>query len=605
MQSLYNFQRGGDIDEIRIYDRMLSEDSIALLAAGKPLTDLKPFTRNLDNTVTKNEWYFRYGWNRPGDIPPYLTANSTTVRKVEIHDVYDVKQWFWKGTDGIRETTWPAVYNRSSLPGRTDYFIYPDWNCYSISGKSVSFTLPDEQWNHIEIAGAAYGSISYQQFDKRTLKDTEIRIFRRPAGQEHTFHRTDKPLNGGKILFENTVMETPIGELAVYNVSNGREPEGITKLSYTVTGKAEPDNPCLKTLLEYIHGRFTDDERSVMVALPRGARQTPKKIQAVNPMPVVNILIPFEFRRLNPAEDYTRFSYTWENMNGGLDGIAIDIPAMAVKPTHGEYFPLNIQVKDPLWPDRNLLDFTFSVKPDEARTLWLDTRDRILPNGYSMYISIAGAGADFGVAALEGTRIRLIFKDRSEASKEHEADRFVQLKDNYGHLVEEHANIKKLAMYDRFNRDMTDLLRINPDHNPGKFYWSDHNSEQGWPPFEQPKAPSGTPLWAFRQIENLKLLKHFVLWWIDERQIENGELGGGLSDDGDFSNIWPGAALMGIAPEKLTDSTLRLMEAYYDQGLFTNGLATIMADELHSYEEGVSVIPQTMLLDYGDLQGFR
>ncbi|GAI46637.1 unnamed protein product, partial [marine sediment metagenome] len=69
-----------------------------------------------------------------------------------------------------------------------------------------------------------------------------------------------------------------------------------------------------------------------------------------------------------------------------------------------------------------------------------------------------------------------------------------------------------------------------------------------------------------------------VLWWINERQIENGELGGGLSDDGDFSNIWPGAALMGIMPEKLTDSTLRLMDAYYDQGLFTNGLSTITAE---------------------------
>jgi len=30
-----------------------------------------------------------------------------------------------------------------------------------------------------------------------------------------------------------------------------------------------------------------------------------------------------------------------------LDGIAIDLPRCRVKPTHGEYFPLNIQVKEP------------------------------------------------------------------------------------------------------------------------------------------------------------------------------------------------------------------------------------------------------------------
>ena len=600
VQSLYNFQRGGDIDEIRIYDRMLDADQITLLAQGKSVTPLKPFVRDLDDSITRAEWWLRYGWNRPEDVPPYLSGSTTTVRKVEIHDVYDIKQWFWKGNDGIRETTWPAVYNRSRIIGRTDYFVYPDWNCYSISGKTVTFTMPDEPWNHIEIAGAAFGSVSHMNFDLRNHEEIETQIFDRPEGQERTFHRLDESITGGKITFENIEQETPIGEFYAYNVTTGREPKGTACLSYTLTGKAELDNPCLEELVKYIDGRFMPDERSIMVAMPRGAHRTPKKSRIENALPLVHILIPFEFRQTQNWHIYTRFSYTWENLNGGLDGIAIDLPPMDVKPTHGEYFPMNIQVKDPIWPDRNMLDFTFSVKPDEAKTLWLDTRDRLLPNGCSLYMTIAGAGSDFGADVLEGAKVRLVFKDVEEARKEHEPDRFTQLKDNYAHLVEEHTNIKTLSLYDRFNRDMTDLLRVNPDHIPGRYYWCNHNPEQGWPAFEQPEAPDGVPLWAFRQIEDLKLLKQFVLWWIDNRRIENGELGGGLSDDGDFSNIWPGAALMGIEPEKLTDSTLRLMEAYYDQGLFTNGLSTIMADELHSYEEGLSVIPQCMLLDYGD-----
>ena len=56
--------------------------------------------------------------------------------QVEILDAYDLKRWWWKGTDGIRETTWPGVYNRSRLPGRNDYFQLPDWDCYSLSGRS-------------------------------------------------------------------------------------------------------------------------------------------------------------------------------------------------------------------------------------------------------------------------------------------------------------------------------------------------------------------------------------------------------------------------------------------------------------------------------------
>ena len=600
VQSLYNYERGGDIDELKIYDSMLGPDEVASLASGNSVKPAAVPFRNLSDSETQKEWYLRYGWEKEADAPPYLSAPSTAVKKVEIQDVYDVKQWMWKATDGIRETTWPYVFNRSRLAGRKDYFILPDWNCYSISGKSVTFFMPEEPFNHIEIAGGAYGGAVYSNFNKVKDSENTTFLFSRPSGKERTVNRLENTLTGGKVTFTNDFQEMPIGEFYAYNVTYGKEPEGMAKLSYTLTGLAEADNPCLKYLVNFIDGRFMPDERALMTALPQGAPKTPKAKDSRSYMPLVHVVVPFEFRTVNPAIDYSRFSYTWENMNCGLDGIAIDIPPLSVKPTHNGLFPMNIQVKDPIWPDRNLLDFSFSVKPGEARALWLDTRDRVLPNGYSLYLTITGAGQDFGADDLEGAKVRLVFKNRSEAAKEQEIDRFNQVKDNYGNMVEEYPNLKKLRMYDRYSRDMTDLFSVNPDHFQGRMYWGNSNTEQPLPAFVQPKAPRSVPLWAFRQIEDLKLLKKFCLWWIDNRQIANGELGGGLSDDGDFSNIWPGAALMGIEPEKLKSSTDRMMQAFYDQGMFTNGLATITADELHSYEEGISVIPQTMLLGYGD-----
>jgi hypothetical protein len=240
------------------------------------------------------------------------------------------------------------------------------------------------------------------------------------------------------------------------------------------------------------------------------------------------------------------------------------------------------------------------VKPGEAKTLWLDLRDRVLPNGRSLYLTIAGAGPDFGTASLEGAQLRLVFKPREDARPEHELDRFTQVRDNYAHLVEEYPNSRRLNLFTRFEADAADLLRVNPDHYPGRNYWWDNNKEQVKPPFTQPSPPAGVPLWAFRQVEDLRYLKRFVCWWIDERQIANGEFGGGLSDDGDLTNWWPGAALMGCEPEKITDSVLREMEAFYANGMFTNGLSTIQTDELHTYEEGIQVLPQAMLLDYAN-----
>jgi len=57
---------------------------------------------------------------------------------------------------------------------------------------------------------------------------------------------------------------------------------------------------------------------------------------------------------------------------------------------------------------------------------------------------------------------------------------------------------------------------------------------------------------------------------------------------------------MGCEPEKIKNSLLSELDAFYAQRMFTNGLSTIQADELHSYEEGISVLGQALLLDYGD-----
>ena len=555
---------------------------------------------NLDDPATRREWYLRYGWNRPGDTPPVLDAVSTLARKVEVHDAYDLKQWWWKGTDGIRETTWPGVYNRSRLPGRTDYFVLPDWNCYSKSGKTVTFYMPDEQWNYLELAGAAYGNVDHLWFDKEDGDQQEERLFVRPEGQERTFHHFGNTFTGGKVRLTNVVQETPLGEFYAYNVQPGATPADRTALTYYLRGNRALDNPVLDELSSFIEGRFMPAERSVMLALPGGMGGYEADEPLEGSLPIVHVLVPFEFRKGNLRREYTRSTYTWENINAGLDGIELTIPALNLEPTHDGLIPLNVTVRDPLWPHRRMFDFTFSVRPGEQRVLFMDTRDRILPDDRSLYLTIASANGDFGPGALEGAKLRLIFKDHEDAKKEHELDRFTQVKDNVANFVEEYPNIKKLRTYDRYSRDIRDLLRVNPDHDPGRYYWTFRNQEQGWPDFTQPEPPAGVPVWAFRQIEAMKLVDHWINWWIDNRQIENGEFGGGLSDDSDFTNYFVGPALMGITPDKITDSIAREIEAIFDNGMFTDGLNTIVTDELHVYEEGINVLPQNMMLQYGD-----
>jgi len=315
-------------------------------------------------------------------------------------------------------------------------------------------------------------------------------------------------------------------------------------------------------------------------------------------LPIVHILVPADFRAL-PTGTSRGMAYDWQNLHAGLDGIAIDLPALKVKPTHGEYVPMNIQIKDPIWPMRDMLDFSFSVKPGEPCTLFLDTRDRILPDGKSLYLTIASASPDFGPRALEGAHLRLIFKPWNDALLEHTIDRLTQVRDNYANLVEESVSSRKLNIFNRFDADISDLLRVDPENDLGRKYWHEMNPDQPGPAFTPPLAPAGVPQWAFLQVEDLGQLKRLINWYVDNRQISNGEFGGGLSDDSDFLNWWPGLAFMGSTPDKLKASLLKTLDEMYAQKMFTNGLATAQYDELHSYEDGLNVLGQAMMLDFG------
>ena len=634
VESSYNYDRGGDLDELRIYDRMLSDENIAGLATHVIPQDIPQLPAEAAARSSREDWLHRFGWNLPNQHPEPLPDTFTAVRKVQINDAYDLKRWWWKGTDGIPETTWPGVYNRSRLVGRFDYFQLPDWDCYALSGKSVTFYLPDEPWNHLELEGGAWGKLALltpgegkagavadpDQHDPSPMLVKPL--FDRPEGQERSTFDLKEPVRGEKVRFTNAVQEWPIQEFTAYYVHSGKEPAGVATLRYTFGGRSGKDNPSVQPIMEYIHNRFPEGERATLIAAPAtsliggtGANSASRPAAArrgsgssaepqdsrstqAGDLPIVHLVVPADYRGVQADEGHGS-TYGWENLHAGLDGIAIDLPSLNLKPTHGQYIPMNIQVLDPVWPMRRMFDFSFSVKPGQPHTLWLDTRDRMLPNGKSIYLTIASASPEFGARSLEGMNIRLIFKPWDDAKPEHVADRLTQVRDNYANMVEESVSSRKLNLFNRFDADATELLRVDPDNLLGRRYWSEMNHEQPKPPYTPPAIPAGVPAWAYLQTRDLSELRSLINWYVDHRQISDGEFGGGLSDDSDFLNWWPGLAFMGADPDKLRVSLNRTLEAIYANGMFTNGLATAQYDELHSYEDGLNVLGQAMMLNFG------
>ena len=596
VHSRYSFTRGSDFDDLRIYDHALSRDEVrAMLQA--------PSTGRAVPTppAWQDAWNRRFGFDRGS--APYLADALTRIRRVEFTDQRDIAQRHWKGNDGIRETTWPGVYNRSRLPGRSDYFILPDWNVYSMGGRSATWFLPDEPWNQIEIQGAAHGAVA--AVDARidaseVIDDGPARsLFRREPGVERTSTRLPAH-RGGAVRFTNTEPETPIQEIGVYNVTPGDLPDSIGDYRYVVRSGVEPSYVATDDVTAFIAGRHPLEERDTVMALPASAPSAPRQTALTGQRPIAHVVVPIDFRRGRPGGPLIRNVPTLSfQQAGGLDGIVLDIPALSATPDASGLISLNLRVKDPTWPLRDLLDVNVAVRPGEARTVFLDTRDRVLDDDHSLYFTITSAAPDFGAESLDGMGVRLIFKTRDAARPQHVADRLIQIKDSYGFLVEERQITRDLALFDRFYRDLTDLLRVDPDNVEGRAYWSEWNASQPLPAFVQPTPPAGVPLWAFRQVEALKAVRHFVNWWIDNRQVE-GEFGGGISDDTDMTNQWVGPALMGVDPDKLTASLNALVEASYRNDMWEDGLNRIQTDELHTYEEGINAIAQAALLNRGD-----
>ena len=587
VHSMYPFIRGGDIDDIRVYDHALSDAEVSQLASGNA-----PAAPTPARTTTDAAWAHRFGFdNKTAAVA--LTAPATRIRKVEFTEQFDLKERMSLGSDGMAETTWPGVYNRSRLTGRHDYFELPDWNVYVEGGKAITFALPEEPFNHVEFQGAAYGTLSYQ---KAGAKDTVLGT-RAQSTERNTY---DFPaLTGGALRFENVAQETPIQELAAYNVTPGAEPKETT-LTYRVKATADINEyPSIDELKAFVAGRYQPDERATVVALPLTAPMKPAAAPAAG-LPIVHILIPEDMRQWRDARPVNMYEYGWEGMDGGLDGIALDIPALKVKAGADGLYPLNIAVKDPLWPARDLLNVTVSVKPGEARTVFLDTRDRILPDGKSLYLSVAGATADFNASQLDGMTVRLKFKPYADALPEHIADRFAEARDNLAFLVEEHTQSKRLSRFVRLNEELKDLLKVDPHNVHGREMWAEMHPDQGPLPPAELKIPDGVPAWAYLQTRDLKQVRTFIDWWIDKRQVDYGDFGGGISDDDDLTQQWPPMALMGDEPDKITSSLNALTDAVFKNGMITNGLGTIKTDELHSYEEGINAISEAMYASYGD-----
>jgi len=115
-----------------------------------------------------------------------------------------------------------------------------------------------------------------------------------------------------------------------------------------------------------------------------------------------------------------------------------------------------------------------------------------------------------------------------------------------------------------------------------------------WPaPFgDDPNAPD----WANAQREGLEKLTDVIHWWIDERQIEDGQFGGGWGDDVEMWRWWT-PLLLGFQDPKIVEAQRKLSESMLSHPRLAKGYTDIMSDVEHTAEDTGDTITPMLLLE--------
>lgn len=127
------------------------------------------------------------------------------------------------------------------------------------------------------------------------------------------------------------------------------------------------------------------------------------------------------------------------------------------------------------------------------------------------------------------------------------------------------------------------LLRIAseayPENKLAKAYLGKYKE------WESPvKLDVKAPEWANIQREILHKLSWIIHWWVDNRQIEDGQFGGGWGDDVEMWRHWT-PVLFGFHDEKAVASQEKLFEGLFGLSKMSLGYTTALNDVEHTSEE--------------------
>ena len=110
---------------------------------------------------------------------------------------------------------------------------------------------------------------------------------------------------------------------------------------------------------------------------------------------------------------------------------------------------------------------------------------------------------------------------------------------------------------------------------------------------------SSAPEWAKKQHQAITRMLELIHWWIDQRQAENGEMGGKFGDDVEMLRWWL-PAILGADDDKARSGYYRLVEGVWKSGLLESAYSKKIEDVEHAAELFSDTHTAMILMEYGN-----
>ncbi len=114
--------------------------------------------------------------------------------------------------------------------------------------------------------------------------------------------------------------------------------------------------------------------------------------------------------------------------------------------------------------------------------------------------------------------------------------------------------------------------------------------------------PNDAPEWSKLQHEAIKRLKSEIFWWVNERQAENGELGGKIGDDVELLRWW--SALAAYGDTTTIKGWIKLGDAVWNNPKLFEGYSAKPIDVEHSSEFIADTYPEMIYFSNEDAKKY-